>query len=90
MGTEIETKIETKIGTKMETKQVVSVSSTGNTMSNESFITFLMVGVLLALFGIATLFVPNFYQPQNTFCAKISETTLPKKLESNIIGRGGT
>jgi ribose transport system permease protein len=34
-------------------------------MSNESFITLLMVGVLLALFGIAAAFVPNFYQPRN-------------------------
>ena len=34
-------------------------------MSNESFITLLMVGVLLVLFGIAALFVPNFYLPQN-------------------------
>ena len=49
----------------METKQVVSGPSVGGPMSNESFITLLMVGVLLALFGIATVFVPNFYQPQN-------------------------
>ncbi len=26
---------------------------------------------------------------EDALCAKINETTLPKKLESNIIGRGG-
>ncbi len=49
----------------MKTKQVVSESSVGGKMSNESFITFLMIGVLVILFGIAVVFVPNFYQPQN-------------------------
>jgi ribose transport system permease protein len=34
-------------------------------MSNESFITLFMLGVLLALFGIAAIFVPNFYLAQN-------------------------
>jgi len=34
-------------------------------ISNESFITFFMIGVLVVLFGIACIFVPNFYQPQN-------------------------
>lgn len=48
----------------METKQVSKLSVAGK-MSNESFITLLMVGVLLALFSIAALFVPNFYLPQN-------------------------
>jgi len=34
-------------------------------MSNESFITLFMIGVLVILFGIACLFVPNFYLLQN-------------------------
>lgn len=34
-------------------------------MSNESFITLIMFGVLLVLFGIACAFVPNFYKPEN-------------------------
>ncbi|RPI87606.1 MAG: ABC transporter permease [Chloroflexi bacterium] len=34
-------------------------------MSNETFITFLMIGVLLFLFAVAAVFVPNFYQPRN-------------------------
>jgi ribose transport system permease protein len=34
-------------------------------MSNESFISLFMVGVLVALFGIACAFVPNFYLPKN-------------------------
>jgi len=38
---------------------------TGSRMSDESFITVFMIGVLVILFGIACVFVPNFYQPQN-------------------------
>ena len=34
-------------------------------MSNESFITFFMIGVLAFLFMIACVVVPNFYRPQN-------------------------
>ncbi len=34
-------------------------------MSNESFISLFMLGVLVVLFGIACAFVPNFYLPQN-------------------------
>jgi len=34
-------------------------------MSNESFISLFMVGVLIALFGIACAVVPNFYLPKN-------------------------
>ncbi len=34
-------------------------------MSDEFFITVFMIGVLVILFGIACIFVPNFYQPQN-------------------------
>jgi ribose/xylose/arabinose/galactoside ABC-type transport system permease subunit len=57
----------------VEAKQLMSEPSTrtsggvgiGGKMSNESFITLLMVGVLLFLFGIAAVFVPNFYLPQN-------------------------
>lgn len=37
----------------------------GARISNESFITFFMMGVLLVVFGIACAFVPNFYQPKN-------------------------
>jgi ribose transport system permease protein len=35
------------------------------TLSDESFITLFMVGVLVVLFGIASLVVPNFYKAQN-------------------------
>lgn len=52
----------------METNQVAPELPTmknGRKLSNESFITLLGVVVLLTLFGIATVFVPNFYQPQN-------------------------
>jgi ribose transport system permease protein len=51
----------------MEDKQVLVVDepTISGKMSNESFITLLMTGVLLGLFGIAVVFVPNFYQPQN-------------------------
>ena len=34
-------------------------------VSNESFVTLLMLAILVALFALATFFVPNFYQPQN-------------------------
>src|SRR5512135_823893 len=34
-------------------------------ISNETFITLFMVGVLVVVFLIACLFVPNFYKPQN-------------------------
>jgi len=34
-------------------------------MSNESFLTLFMMGVLVALFGVACLFVPKFYLLQN-------------------------
>ena len=34
-------------------------------MSNESFITLFMIGVLVVLFGVACAVVPNFYLPQN-------------------------
>jgi ribose transport system permease protein len=34
-------------------------------MSNETFLTVIMIGVLMVLFLVACLFVPNFYTPQN-------------------------
>lgn len=34
-------------------------------LSNETFITLFMMGVLVVIFLIACLFVPNFYKPQN-------------------------
>ncbi len=49
----------------MEINNLQSKPSFGKKISNESFITLLMVGVLLVLFSIAAVFVPNFYQPQN-------------------------
>ena len=48
----------------METKQIQKLSI-GGSMSNESFITLIMVGVLVVLFGLACIVVPNFYLPQN-------------------------
>jgi ribose/xylose/arabinose/galactoside ABC-type transport system permease subunit len=49
----------------MEIDRIPSKQSFSSRLSNESFITLLMGGVLLALFGIAAFFVPNFYQPKN-------------------------
>ncbi len=48
----------------METKQVQK-SLLGGKLSDESFITLFMVGVLVLVFAIACLVVPNFYKPQN-------------------------
>ncbi len=48
----------------MELKEVQKMV-TGSRMSDESFITLFMIGILVILFGIACVFVPNFYQPQN-------------------------
>jgi ribose/xylose/arabinose/galactoside ABC-type transport system permease subunit len=48
----------------METKQIQKFVL-GGKMSDESFITVIMVGVLVTLFAVACIFVPNFYQPQN-------------------------
>jgi len=39
----------------------------GSKISDESFITLFMVGVLILVFVIASLVVPNFYKPQNIF-----------------------
>ena len=44
----------------METKQVQK-PLLGGKLSDESFITLFMVGVLILVFGIACLVVPNFY-----------------------------
>jgi ribose/xylose/arabinose/galactoside ABC-type transport system permease subunit len=49
----------------VETNQATPRPSIGGKMSNESFLSLFMVGVLLVLFGIAVVFVPNFYLPQN-------------------------
>jgi ribose/xylose/arabinose/galactoside ABC-type transport system permease subunit len=48
----------------VETNQVRK-SMIGRSMSNESFISLFMVGVLVVLFGVACALVPNFYLPQN-------------------------
>jgi ribose transport system permease protein len=50
----------------METQQVRK-PLLGGRMSDESFLTFFMVGVLIIVFGIACVVVPNFYKPQNIF-----------------------
>lgn len=39
--------------------------SLGSRLSNETFMTLFMIGVMVVLFGIACLVVPNFYRPQN-------------------------
>ena len=48
----------------MEIKQIQK-TLVGVKLSDESFLTVFMVGVLVILFGIACVAVPNFYQPQN-------------------------
>ena len=45
----------------METK----ARTLGGNLSNESFISIFMVGVLVVLFAVACAFVPNFYLPKN-------------------------
>lgn len=50
----------------MGTTQVNSKPSNGRgKISNETFITFLMIGVLVVLFSVAAIFVPNFATPRN-------------------------
>jgi len=49
----------------METSSQMQKTMFGNKLSDESFITLFMVGVLVVLFGVACIFVPNFYKPQN-------------------------
>lgn len=48
----------------MENKQAPNLL-TGSKLSDESFITLFMIGVLVILFGLASTVVPNFYLPQN-------------------------
>jgi Ribose/xylose/arabinose/galactoside ABC-type transport systems, permease components len=48
----------------MEIKQAQKLII-GNKLSDESFITLFMIGVLIVLFGLACLVVPNFYLPKN-------------------------
>jgi ribose/xylose/arabinose/galactoside ABC-type transport system permease subunit len=48
----------------VETKSAQRATLTGR-LSNESFITLFMIGVLMALFGVACAVVPNFYLLQN-------------------------
>ena len=50
----------------METK-LAKKPLVGGKMSDESFITLFMVGVLVLVFAIACLVVPNFYKPQSIF-----------------------
>jgi ribose/xylose/arabinose/galactoside ABC-type transport system permease subunit len=52
-------------GLSVDTKLAMPRPSIRGKMSNESFLTLFMIGVLLILFGIAVVFVPNFYLPQN-------------------------
>lgn len=47
-----------------EAKQV-RTTLRGDRVSNESFITLIMIGVLVILFGVACAVVPRFYLPQN-------------------------
>ncbi|MCX6031035.1 MAG: ABC transporter permease [Chloroflexi bacterium] len=49
----------------MESSTRVREPSIGGRMNNESFITLFMIGVLVVVFGIACIAVPNFYLPQN-------------------------
>jgi ribose/xylose/arabinose/galactoside ABC-type transport system permease subunit len=49
------------IGTTTPTQK----ARTGSRMSNESFITLFMAGVLVVIFLIACLIIPGFYKPQN-------------------------
>ena len=48
----------------METKPLQKLS-VGSRLSDESFITLFMLGVLILVFGLACAVVPNFYLPQN-------------------------
>ncbi|HET6437596.1 MAG TPA: ABC transporter permease [Anaeromyxobacter sp.] len=43
----------------------VQVGPAAGRLSNESFITFFMIAVLIGLFGMACAFVPNFFLPRN-------------------------
>jgi ribose/xylose/arabinose/galactoside ABC-type transport system permease subunit len=41
------------------------IQTASTKLSNESFLTLFMIGVLVALFALACVFVPNFYLPRN-------------------------
>jgi ribose/xylose/arabinose/galactoside ABC-type transport system permease subunit len=49
----------------METTKPAQKARSGSRMSNETFITLFMLGVLVVIFLVACLIVPNFYKPQN-------------------------
>ena len=49
----------------METSGQIQKTMFGSKLSDESFITLFMVGILAVVFGVACIFVPNFYKPQN-------------------------
>jgi ribose transport system permease protein len=49
----------------IETTKPTQKARSGNRMSNETFITLFMLGVLVVIFLVACLIVPNFYKPQN-------------------------
>ncbi len=49
----------------METTKPAQKARSGSRMSNETFITLFMTGVLVVIFLVACLIVPNFYKPQN-------------------------
>jgi ribose transport system permease protein len=47
------------------TTRAARVGTVAGKLSNESFITVFMIGVLLVLFAVACAFVPNFWLPRN-------------------------
>jgi ribose/xylose/arabinose/galactoside ABC-type transport system permease subunit len=49
----------------METTKPAQRARKGGGMSNETFISLFMIGVLVVIFLVACLIVPNFYKPQN-------------------------
>jgi ribose transport system permease protein len=49
----------------MDTTKQTQKTLIGGKLSDESFITLFMIGILIVVFGIACIFVPNFYKPQN-------------------------
>jgi ribose/xylose/arabinose/galactoside ABC-type transport system permease subunit len=49
----------------MAANNVMRKQSIFSKLSNESFLTVFMVGVLVVVFAIACIVVPNFYKPQN-------------------------
>jgi ribose/xylose/arabinose/galactoside ABC-type transport system permease subunit len=53
------------VNVKTDLEQKKAVTSTRGGMSNESFITLIMIGVMVVLFVVAGTVVPNFFQLQN-------------------------